>query len=75
LKTKWYIRKDGTHVMKRGNYKVLEVFKRPGIFWCCFVFKKGKVVSGNGYFASTFHSKGMAANWGKKKAKELKIIP
>lgn len=70
----WYKRKDGVYVLKQGKWKVLEIFKRPGKFWCCFVFDKGSVVAGNGYFASALPKRYHAVRWGCKKARELNII-
>lgn len=74
MKVNWYKRKDGTHVMKQGNWKVLEIFKRPGKFWACFIFKEGKPVMSNGYFGSSLPKRYHAVRWGVKKAKELKIL-
>jgi hypothetical protein len=70
---KWHKRNDGATVLKSGNWKLLEIFKRPGGFWCCVVFDKGKVVAGNGYHASALPKKFNAVRWGCKKAKELKL--
>ena len=73
----WYKRKDGVTVLKVGRRKVLEIFKRPGGFWACFVFsqiKKDTLLAANGYFASALPKKYHAVRWGMKKARELKII-
>lgn len=74
MKARWYIRKDKTHVLKYGKWKVLEIFKRYGSFWSCFVFDKGKIVYSEGYHSSFFPKRYHAVRWGCKKARELKII-
>ena len=71
---KWYRRKDGTTVFKSGRYKVLEIHLRPGKFYCCFVFDRGRVISGNGYHSAALKTLGKAMKWGIRKAKELNII-
>lgn len=73
MKAKWYKRKDKTEVLKMGKWKVLEIFKRPGGFYCCFVWNKGEVIATNGYHASALPKKYHAIRWGCKKIIELGI--
>ena len=73
-KISWYKRKDGTEVMKSGNWKLLEIFKRPHKGYCCMVFDKGKCVSSEGYFGTSLPKKHFSVRWGCKKARELNIL-
>ena len=71
MKVTWYKRKDKVTVCKIGKWKVLEIKKRLGGFWCCIVFKKGVVVAGEGFLGSSLPKKYHAIRWGCKKAREL----
>lgn len=77
----WYKRKDGTEVMKAGNWKVLEIFKKDKrfyngeySFYRVLVFKKGKVISAEGVHGSSLRKKYQAVRWGCNKAREFKLI-
>jgi hypothetical protein len=74
-KLKTYTRKDdGTVVVKKGRWILLEVFKRPHGWYSCSVFNKGKCVSFNGYHVKCLPTISSAKKWGISKAEELKII-
>ncbi len=64
--------KNGTEIFKQGRYKVLQIFKRPHGGYCCFIFNKGIVVSGNGYYATAFPNKYFAFRWGFNRGKGIK---
>lgn len=70
---RWVDRKDKTSVVMIGRYKVLEIFKRPGKFWCCMIFSKGTMIESRGYFTSQFPQKHFAVRWGCKRLRELGI--
>ena len=74
MKIKNYIRKDKTHVYKKGKYKLFEFSKRPHGGYCCFVFNKGGVVSGEGYHGTSLPFKFHAVKYGMRICRELKII-
>lgn len=74
MKAKWYQRKDETLVYKVGNYRVLEISKRPHKGYCCIVLYKGGIIGSNGYFTASLPKPYLAVRWGINKAKEFKII-
>ncbi len=74
MKGVWYVRKDKTHVLKIGRYKVLEIFKRPHGSYCCIISTKGSEVWCEGYLGTSLPTFLIAKNYGLKKAKELNII-
>lgn len=71
MKTNWYKRKDGTLVLKIGNWKALEIWKRPHKGYACLVLDKGSPVVSEGYFTSSLPKKYFAVRWGCKKLREL----
>lgn len=76
MKAVWYKRKDGTHVLKYGKWKLLEITKKSNgeyRFYKCLVFNKGNVVAAEGLHGSSLREKYHAVRWGCKKAKELKL--
>ena len=73
-KLNWYVRLDKTHVLKRGQYKLLEIFKRPHKGYCCFIYDKGEVVCSEGYHGTSLPQRHFAVRLGCKKARELKLM-
>lgn len=73
-KANWYIRKDKTTVLKIGNWKALEISKRPHGGYYCLVLDHGRSRSAEGYFGTSLPKKYHAVRYGCKKLREFKLM-
>lgn len=74
MKLTTYIRKDGTTVVKKGRWRVLEIDKRPHGGYCCMVIEKRFLIKMEGFHGTSLPTLPSAKKWGISKAKELGII-